>query len=78
MELCRLAGKQPAAVICELVDDGEEVPGQAVRRGSGMLRGEKCIEFARKWGLKVCTIEELVRYVEEREGKLEGVVNGSD
>ncbi|EGS19898.1 3,4-dihydroxy-2-butanone 4-phosphate synthase-like protein [Thermochaetoides thermophila DSM 1495] len=45
VELCRLAGKQPAAVICELVDDGEEVPGQAVRRGSGMLRGRSALSL---------------------------------
>lgn len=69
-ELCRLAGKRPAGVICELVDDGEEVEGQAIFRAPGMLRGEKCIAFARRWGLKVCTIEALVDHVEKTEGKL--------
>jgi 3,4-dihydroxy 2-butanone 4-phosphate synthase len=75
LDLCRLAGKKPAAVICELVDDGEEVPGRAVREEPGMLRGEACVAFARKWGLKVCTIADLVRYLEKTEGKLE--INGS-
>jgi 3,4-dihydroxy 2-butanone 4-phosphate synthase len=51
------------------------VEGRAVREEPGMLRGEQCIEFARKWGLKVCTIEMLVEYLEKVEGKLE--VNGS-
>lgn len=74
-ELCRLAGKRPVGVICELVDDGEEVEGQALCREPGMLRGEGCIAFARRWGLKVCTIEDLVDYVEKTEGKLE--TNGS-
>lgn len=74
-EFARLAGKRPAAVICELVDDGEEVEGQAICRQPGMLRGEGCIKFARRWGLKVCTIEDLVEYVEKLEGKLE--TNGS-
>lgn len=74
-EFCRLAGKQPAAVICELVEDGEVIEGQAMCRDPGMLRGEACIAFARRWGLKVCTIADLVRYVEKTEGKLE--VNGS-
>lgn len=69
-ELCRLAGKRPAGVICELVDDGELVEGQAILRGPGMLRGIQCIAFARRWGLKVCTIEALVDYVEKTEGKL--------
>ncbi|PTB69058.1 synthase [Trichoderma citrinoviride] len=75
-EFCRLAGKAEAGVICEIVDDGEEVPGQAVRNSPGMLRGEACIAFARKWGLKVCTIADLVAYVEKTEGKLP--VNGSN
>ncbi|KAL2132101.1 hypothetical protein VTI74DRAFT_4224 [Chaetomium olivicolor] len=75
VDLCRLAGKKPAAVICELVDDGEEVPGQAVREEPGMLRGEACVAFARKWGLKVCTIADMVEYLEKTEGKIE--VNGS-
>ncbi|KAL1841651.1 hypothetical protein VTJ49DRAFT_6757 [Mycothermus thermophilus] len=75
VDLCRLAGKRPVAVICELVDDGLEVEGRAVREEPGMLRGEACIAFARKWGLKVCTIADLVEYIEKVEGKLE--VNGS-
>lgn len=69
-EFCRLAGKRPAGVICELVDDGQEVEGHAVLREPGMLRGDKCIAFARRWGLKVCTIEALVDHVERTEGKL--------
>jgi 3,4-dihydroxy 2-butanone 4-phosphate synthase len=76
IDFCKLAGKQPAAVICELVDDGEEVAGQAIRAETGMLRGEQCIAFARKWGLKVCTIADLVTYLEKTEGKL--TMNGSD
>ncbi|KAF7539855.1 hypothetical protein G7Z17_g12325 [Cylindrodendrum hubeiense] len=75
VEFCRLSGKVQAAAICEIVDDGEEVPGQAIRRSVGMLRGEDCIAFGRKWGIKVCTIADLVAYVEKTEGKLEA--NGS-
>jgi 3,4-dihydroxy 2-butanone 4-phosphate synthase len=75
IDFCRLAGKRPAAAICELVDDGEEVAGQAVHSGPGMMRGEQCIAFARKFGLKVCTIADLVTYLEKVEGKLP--VNGS-
>lgn len=74
-EFCRLAGKRPAAVICELVEIGEPVEGQAIHRAPGMMRGEACVAFARKFGLKVCTIEDLVEYVEKVEGKLE--TNGS-
>lgn len=75
IDLCRLAGRKLAAAISELIDDGAEVPGQAVREEPGMLRGEACVAFARKWGLKVCTIADMVEYLEKTEGKLE--VNGS-
>ncbi|KAK3303497.1 DHBP synthase RibB-like alpha/beta domain-containing protein [Chaetomium strumarium] len=74
IDLCRLAGKKPVAVISELVDDGAEVPGQALREEPGMLRGEACVAFAKKWGLKVCTIADLVDYLEKTEGKLQ--ING--
>lgn len=75
IDLCRLADKAPAAVICEVVDDGTEVEGRAERLESGMLKGEQCIEFARKWGLKVITIADLVEHLERVEGKLgNGVV----
>lgn len=70
IDFCRLAGKAEAAAIGEIVDDGEEIAGQAIRRDPGMLRGEGCIAFARKWNLKVCTIEDLVNYLEKTEGKL--------
>ncbi|KAK3384549.1 DHBP synthase RibB-like alpha/beta domain-containing protein [Lasiosphaeria ovina] len=75
VDLCRLAGRRPAAAICELVEDGAEVPGQALRAEPGMMRGEACVAFARRWGLRVCTIKDLVQYLEKTEGKL--VVNGS-
>ena len=74
-EFCRLAGKEQAGVICELVHDGEPVQGQALHNDPGMLRGEECIAFARKWGIKVCTIADLVDYVEKSEGKLQ--LNGA-
>lgn len=74
VDLCRLAGKKPVAAICELVEDGREVAGQAIREEPGMMRGEACIEFARRWGLKVCTIADMVDYLEKTEGKLN--VNG--
>jgi 3,4-dihydroxy 2-butanone 4-phosphate synthase len=70
VDLCRMAGKRPAAAICELVEDGREVAGQAVLLEPGMMRGEACVEFARRWGLKVCTIADMVEYLEKTEGKL--------
>ena len=70
LELCRLAGKRPAAAICEMVVDGEVVPGRAELSGGRMMRRDDCLAFGKKWGIKVCTIEDMVAYVEKKEGKL--------
>ncbi|KAF2261976.1 riboflavin biosynthesis protein ribAB [Lojkania enalia] len=70
VDLCKLAGKPPVGVICELITDGEEVPGKPERIGGGMMRRDECLAFGRKWGIKVCTIEDLVTYIEENEGRL--------
>jgi len=69
VEFCRLAGKTEVGVICELVEEGEQIPGRPELSGSGMLRREGCLKFARRWGLKMCTIEDLVEYLARREGK---------
>ncbi|KAL8802506.1 MAG: hypothetical protein Q9223_006626 [Gallowayella weberi] len=71
VEFCRLAGKAPVGVICELVEDGEEVEAKADRISGGMMRRDGCLKFGRRWGLKVCTIEDLVEYVEAK-----GTMNG--
>lgn len=73
VEFCRLAGKEPVGVISEIVEDGEEVYGVAERNEVGMMRRDGCLAFGKKWGLKVCTIEDLVEYVERTEGKLEKI-----
>jgi 3,4-dihydroxy 2-butanone 4-phosphate synthase len=70
VDLCRLAGKQPVGVICELITDGEEVAGKAERSGGGMMRRDECLAFGKEWGIRVCTIEDLVAYIEGNEGKL--------
>ncbi|OAA70506.1 3,4-dihydroxy-2-butanone 4-phosphate synthase [Cordyceps fumosorosea ARSEF 2679] len=74
-EFCRLAGKQPVAAICEIVDDTPDVPGQAILPGAKMMTGDGHIRFARRWNIKVCTIADLISYVEKTEGKLP--TNGS-
>lgn len=51
VDLARLAGLRPAAVICEIMkDDGE------------MARMPQLKEFARRHGLKIATIRDLIRY----------------
>jgi len=70
VDLCRLAGKQPVGVICELITDGDEVPGKPELIGGGMMRRDDCLAFGKKWGIKVCTIDDMVRYIEENDGVL--------
>ncbi|MGL4463615.1 MAG: bifunctional 3,4-dihydroxy-2-butanone-4-phosphate synthase/GTP cyclohydrolase II [Planctomycetia bacterium] len=56
VDLCRLAGLKPGAVICEILrDDGE------------MARVPDLVGFCRQWGLKMCTIEDLIKYRRGRE-----------
>lgn len=76
VEFCRLAGKELAGVICELVEDGMEMEGIAARRESSMMRRDGCLHFGQRWGLKVCTIEDLVDYVEKSNRK-ENNCNGT-
>ncbi|GIJ92263.1 3,4-dihydroxy 2-butanone 4-phosphate synthase [Aspergillus pseudoviridinutans] len=69
VEFCRLAGKTPVGVIAELVEDGELVEGiPEIRGNNGMMRRDGCLKFGKKWGIKVCTIEDLVEYLERTEG----------
>ncbi|KAJ5941983.1 hypothetical protein N7516_002151 [Penicillium verrucosum] len=75
VDFCKLAGKAPAGVIAELVEDGEIVEGVAEIGGNnGMMRRDGCLRFGKKWGIKVCTIEDLVLYLDRVEGT--GAANG--
>ncbi|KAG2176309.1 hypothetical protein INT43_005543 [Umbelopsis isabellina] len=62
VDLCRLAGLAPVAVIGELLKDGDEM-GDVARR-------DDCFEFARKHNLKMITIADLIKYREAH--KLDG------
>lgn len=69
VEFCRLAGKAPAGVLCELVEPGLEAKhGGTEVLDAEMRRGESCLRFGREWGIRVCTIEALVEYLEWTEG----------
>ena len=59
LDLCEIAGLPRAGVLCELVEDDEE---------GSMMRRDGCRRFADRWGLKMISIEQLVRWREEREG----------
>lgn len=71
VEFCRLAGLDShVAVIGELVEGHQSsTDGDAVEQwqgSTGMMRGRECVEFGRRWGIKVCTVEHLVRYVSQK------------
>ncbi|WP_038169013.1 bifunctional 3,4-dihydroxy-2-butanone-4-phosphate synthase/GTP cyclohydrolase II [Verrucomicrobium sp. BvORR106] len=60
VDLAKMAGLEPTGVICEILnDDGT------------MARLPQLLEFGRQHGLKVCTIESLIRYRQEREKLVE-------
>jgi len=77
VEFCRLAGKTQVAAISEMVEDVAPITGQTLIPDQGMMRRDGCLAFGTKWGLKVCTIEDLVTYVEKIEGKLVKRTNGA-
>ena len=70
VDFCVLSGMSPVGVISELIRDGEEIPGQALRAEPGMMRRDDCLTFGKHWGLKVCTIEDLVAYRKKTEGRI--------
>jgi 3,4-dihydroxy 2-butanone 4-phosphate synthase len=76
VDFCRLAGKSPVGVIGEMVEDGEVVPGVAEFSEPGMMRRDACLDFGRKWGLKVCTIEDLVHYIQTANKPVSNGING--
>ena len=61
-DLARLAGLQPSGVLCELVNDD-----------GSMLRGKALIEFARRYGLPLLSIAELIAYRRHSEKLIEQV-----
>ena len=56
IDLCRFAGIEPVAAICELVNDDGTV-----------MRGPQVAEFANKHGLKRMSVAQLIAYRQARE-----------
>lgn len=62
VDLARLAGCQPIAVICEIMnEDGT------------MARLPQLRRFAKKYGLKICSIADLIEYRRKREKLIERI-----
>jgi len=56
IDLARLAGLDPSAVICEILNDD-----------GSMARLPDLLKFKRKYGLKICTIKDLIAYRRQSE-----------
>jgi GTP cyclohydrolase II/3,4-dihydroxy-2-butanone 4-phosphate synthase len=66
VDLARLAGLQPAGVVCEIMnEDGT------------MARVPQLMEFAKKHGLKIITIADLIRYRRSHEKLMERVAEAA-
>ena len=59
VDLCKLTNHQPAAIICEVMD-----------QDGNMMRREGLFEFAKKLNLKVITIQQIVDYRSQTENHL--------
>lgn len=59
IEFAKLTGKREAVAICELVKEDDGL----------MMRRDECLEFGKRWGLKVATIDDLVVYLEKKEAE---------
>ncbi|MHB2027521.1 MAG: bifunctional 3,4-dihydroxy-2-butanone-4-phosphate synthase/GTP cyclohydrolase II [Acidimicrobiales bacterium] len=67
VDLCRLAGKQPAGVLCEIVSADK----------SDMARMPELEEFADRHGLPLVTIADLIRYRRRHEKLVKRVAEAS-
>lgn len=59
VDLCRLTGHEPAAIICEVMDSE-----------GNMMRRDGLFEFAKRLNLKVITIQQIVDYRNQTENHL--------
>ncbi|WVQ66560.1 3,4-dihydroxy-2-butanone-4-phosphate synthase [Kwoniella botswanensis] len=55
VDLCYLSNLPPAGLLCELVHPTKE--------DGSMARRDDCWRFAREWGLKIISVEDLAEYV---------------
>ncbi|MBU0570865.1 MAG: bifunctional 3,4-dihydroxy-2-butanone-4-phosphate synthase/GTP cyclohydrolase II [Candidatus Omnitrophica bacterium] len=62
VDLMKLVNKRPVGVICEIMNED-----------GSMSRLPQLIRFAKKYKLKICTIEDLIRYRRTRERLIEKI-----
>ena len=49
------------------MEEGREIEGQTEMTEVDMMRRDGCLRFGKKWGIKVCTIDDLVDYLERHD-----------
>ena len=59
VDIARLAGRRPAGLICEIMNDGGE-----------MARLPDLLQFAETHKLKICSVADMISYRQEREGEV--------
>ncbi len=64
VDLCRLAGLQPAGVICEIMNED-----------GSMARVPELIEFGQRHDLKICSIADIIKYRHQTERLIQRVVD---
>jgi 3,4-dihydroxy 2-butanone 4-phosphate synthase/GTP cyclohydrolase II len=64
MDLARLAGLRPAAVICEIMNEN-----------GSMAKLPELKKFAEKYNMKVCTVADIIKYRREKERLIERKVS---
>jgi 3,4-dihydroxy 2-butanone 4-phosphate synthase/GTP cyclohydrolase II len=64
VDLARLAGLYPAGVICEIMNDD-----------GSMARVPQLVEFAKKFGLKIVTVKDLIAYRVKKESLVRRVAS---
>ncbi|MGB2630600.1 MAG: bifunctional 3,4-dihydroxy-2-butanone-4-phosphate synthase/GTP cyclohydrolase II [Candidatus Omnitrophota bacterium] len=62
VDLMKFAGERPAGVICEIMEED-----------GTMARMPSLVKFAKKYKLKICAIEDLIRYRRKKENLIERV-----
>ncbi len=64
VDLCKLANLNPAGVLCEILKDNGE-----------MARVPELIEIAKKFNLKIVTVQDLIKYKIKTENLIEKITN---
>lgn len=67
VELCKLAGKPEVGVIGEMIEEGAQEEGvPEIQAPNGMLRRDGCLQFGKRWRIKVCMTQDLIGYIKQK------------